>query len=56
VRPFEPLNGGPLSRDPLEAATQINRAMEALVRECPAQYLWSYNRYKSPPRSTPPSP
>jgi KDO2-lipid IV(A) lauroyltransferase len=56
VRPFEPLNGGPLSDDPLEAAAQINRAMEALVRECPAQYLWSYNRYKSPPRSTPPSP
>lgn len=53
VRPFEPLNGGPLADDPLEAATQINRAMEALVRECPAQYLWSYNRYKSPPRSTP---
>lgn len=56
VRPFEPLNGGPLSSDPLEAAAQINRAMEALVRECPAQYLWSYNRYKSPPQSTPPSP
>ena len=56
VRPFEPLNGGPLSNDPLEAAAQINRAMEALVRECPAQYLWSYNRYKSPTRSTPPSP
>jgi KDO2-lipid IV(A) lauroyltransferase len=56
VRPFEPLNGGPLSDDPLEAAAQINRAMEALVRECPAQYLWSYNRYKSPTRSTPPSP
>lgn len=53
VRPFEPLNGGPLSSDPLEAATQINRAMEALVRECPAQYLWSYNRYKSPQPSTP---
>jgi len=48
VRPFDSLNGGPLADDPLEAAAQINRAMEALVRECPAQYLWSYNRYKSP--------
>jgi KDO2-lipid IV(A) lauroyltransferase len=48
VRPFEPLNGGPLAADPFEAAAQINRAMEALVRECPAQYLWSYNRYKAP--------
>ncbi|MDP3835559.1 MAG: lysophospholipid acyltransferase family protein [Hydrogenophaga sp.] len=49
VRPFEPLNGGPLSADASAAAGQINRAMEALVRECPAQYLWSYDRYKTPP-------
>jgi len=25
---------------------QINRAIEGLVRECPEQYLWGYNRYK----------
>ena len=25
-----------------------NRAIEALVRRCPEQYLWSYNRYKVP--------
>jgi KDO2-lipid IV(A) lauroyltransferase len=49
VHPFESLNGGPLSADATEAAGQINRAMEALVRECPAQYLWSYDRYKTPP-------
>jgi len=49
VCPFEPLNGGPLSADASAAAGQINRAMEALVRECPAQYLWSYDRYKTPP-------
>jgi KDO2-lipid IV(A) lauroyltransferase len=29
-------------------ARQLNRALEALVRECPEQYLWSYNRYKVP--------
>jgi KDO2-lipid IV(A) lauroyltransferase len=40
---------GPLDSDPVQAAGQINRAMEALVRECPAQYLWSYDRYKTPP-------
>ncbi|WP_252374247.1 lysophospholipid acyltransferase family protein [Hydrogenophaga sp. 2FB] len=56
VRPFDTLNGGPLSTDADEAARQINRAMEALVRECPAQYLWSYDRYKQPHRSAPPSP
>lgn len=44
VRPFGALDG-----DALVAARQINQAMEALVRECPAQYLWSYDRYKSPP-------
>ncbi len=53
VRPFDVLNGGSLSADPIESAAQINRAMEALVRECPAQYLWSYNRYKSPVRAAP---
>jgi Kdo2-lipid IVA lauroyltransferase/acyltransferase len=28
--------------------TALNRAIEELVRRCPAQYLWSYNRYKVP--------
>jgi KDO2-lipid IV(A) lauroyltransferase len=30
------------------AARRINRALEALIRECPGQYLWGYNRYKTP--------
>jgi KDO2-lipid IV(A) lauroyltransferase len=30
------------------AARRLNRAVEALVRECPGQYLWAYNRYKTP--------
>jgi KDO2-lipid IV(A) lauroyltransferase len=37
----------PLSEDPEQAARQINAAVEEIVRACPAQYLWSYNRYKS---------
>ena len=32
----------------------LNRAMEALVRACPAQYLWGYNRYKVPDGAPPP--
>ncbi len=48
VRPFESAGVGPLSEDATEAAAQINRAMETLVRECPQQYLWSYDRYKQP--------
>jgi KDO2-lipid IV(A) lauroyltransferase len=34
-------------------ARRLNRALEDLVRECPAQYLWSYNRYKVPKGAAP---
>jgi KDO2-lipid IV(A) lauroyltransferase len=35
--------------EPGESATRrLNRAVEALVREKPEQYLWGYNRYKTP--------
>jgi Kdo2-lipid IVA lauroyltransferase/acyltransferase len=44
LRPFT----ASLSDEPVRAATQINAAMEGLVRECPQQYLWGYARYKSP--------
>ena len=27
---------------------RMNAAIEALIRGCPAQYLWGYNRYKRP--------
>lgn len=36
------------------ATRRINRALEALVRECPEQYLWGYNRYKIPSGAPPP--
>lgn len=32
----------------------LNRAVEAVVRTCPAQYLWGYNRYKVPAGAEPP--
>jgi KDO2-lipid IV(A) lauroyltransferase len=44
-----------LSDDPVVAATQINAALERLIRGNPEQYLWAYNRYKKP-RSAPPPP
>ncbi|TNF54622.1 MAG: lysophospholipid acyltransferase family protein, partial [Burkholderiales bacterium] len=48
VRPFP----GPLTRhdpdDSLASARAINQAMEDLIRECPRQYLWAYDRYKKP--------
>jgi KDO2-lipid IV(A) lauroyltransferase len=37
-----------LPTDPAAAAAAVNALMEALIRECPAQYLWGYARYKSP--------
>ena len=45
----------PLQLEPEpSAAQQINAALEQVVRACPAQYLWSYNRYKVPRGVTPP--
>jgi Kdo2-lipid IVA lauroyltransferase/acyltransferase len=32
----------------LADATAINRSMEVLIAQHPAQYLWAYNRYKAP--------
>jgi Kdo2-lipid IVA lauroyltransferase/acyltransferase len=37
-----------LDEDDVIAARQMNAAMEDLIRDCPSQYLWSYNRYKVP--------
>lgn len=34
---------------------QINQAMERTIAIAPAQYLWSYNRYKTPSGVTPPT-
>lgn len=28
---------------------RVNRGVEMLIRECPEQYLWGYNRYKGTP-------
>jgi len=47
---FETITG----RD-MTSTTDLNRAIETLVRRCPEQYLWSYPRYKVP-RGAPPLP
>lgn len=36
-------------------ARHLNRALEMLIRRCPQQYLWGYNRYKVPAGVTPPA-
>jgi len=38
-----------LGETPEQQARAINTAMEKLIARCPAQYIWSYNRYKTPP-------
>lgn len=39
--------------DPLR---RLNRALEDLIRACPSQYLWGYNRYKVPAGAAPAAP
>jgi KDO2-lipid IV(A) lauroyltransferase len=41
----EPL-GEPLAESLEARVAQINAALERMIRACPAQYLWGYNRYK----------
>jgi KDO2-lipid IV(A) lauroyltransferase len=41
---------GEMPSDAAAAAAQVNAEMEALIRECPQQYLWGYSRYKAPRR------
>lgn len=43
-----------LSGDTVNRARQINLEMEHLIRQCPSQYLWGYNRYKRPAGAEPP--
>ncbi len=38
----------PLTGDLMQRTAQINREIEGLIRLCPQQYLWGYNRYKEP--------
>jgi len=40
---------GDLQGTPEQQVRAINGEMEKLIAHCPAQYFWSYNRYKSPP-------
>lgn len=54
IRFFRP---APLDDGDLTARTAaINREIEAMIRRCPGQYLWGYNRYKAPKGVPPPTP
>lgn len=47
---FEPISFTPGT----SVALQINAALERVIKTCPEQYLWSYNRYKVPNGALPP--
>lgn len=47
ITPLEFIPGTPVS-------VQLNTAIEEVIRACPTQYLWSYNRYKIPSGVLPP--
>lgn len=44
----------PITGTTEERAQQINHEIEVLIRQCPQQYLWGYNRYKRPAGAEPP--
>lgn len=44
IHPFSPT----LQGDAQARATQVNAALEEVIRLCPQQYVWGYNRYKIP--------
>jgi KDO2-lipid IV(A) lauroyltransferase len=45
---------GKLPADRRDAARVVNAHVEKLIRMCPSQYLWGYNRYKRPAGAPPP--
>lgn len=44
----QPWDDAPLPDNTEAAAAAVNRAMERLIAQAPGQYLWAYNRYKTP--------
>lgn len=52
VRFFEPWTDFP-GDDPVADAERMNRWVEGLVRECPAQYYWVHKRFKTRPPGEP---
>ncbi|WP_297528876.1 lysophospholipid acyltransferase family protein [Thiohalobacter sp.] len=51
---FHPAPPDIADADPRTAASALNRGVAACVRECPAQYAWSYRRFRTRPPGEPP--
>ena len=50
---FRPAARDTYSGDLAESVAAINRTVEGLIRECPAQYQWSYRRFRTRPEGEP---
>jgi KDO2-lipid IV(A) lauroyltransferase len=46
---FLPVDGAVNEKDELAAVTALNQAVEQAIRQSPAQYQWSYKRFRSRP-------
>ncbi|MEZ5963797.1 MAG: lysophospholipid acyltransferase family protein [Planctomycetota bacterium] len=53
VDPIELDRTGDAQHDLVTATTQINRALEALIRQAPDQYLWIHDRFRGAPAAEP---
>jgi KDO2-lipid IV(A) lauroyltransferase len=51
---FRPAPEDLYSDDAVTATVAMNRAVEGLIRECPAQYQWGYRRFKTRPEGEAP--
>ncbi len=51
---FKPAPAGLAHPDPIRAATAMNAAIEAWVRDMPEQYVWTYKRFSKRPAGEPP--
>jgi len=50
---FLPVNAAVNSKDELAAVTALNKTVEQAIRQSPAQYQWSYKRFRSRPEGEP---
>ncbi|MFZ5755827.1 MAG: lysophospholipid acyltransferase family protein [Pseudomonadota bacterium] len=51
---FRETDPGLRNEDLMTSLSALNRSIEALIRECPAQYQWTYKRFKRRPPGAPP--
>jgi KDO2-lipid IV(A) lauroyltransferase len=50
---FLPVDAEVNSKDEMAAVTALNQAVEQAIRQSPAQYQWSYKRFRSRPEGEP---